>query len=88
MQLLLAHAQRLSPLTLLNWLGLSEFIGLASKVLSSIVHCYMVIDTSLIVDYTISVLNYIIMFLSLEIWAWLQLGHTQNIGVVVPRAPF
>ena len=52
----------------------------------SIVHCYMIIDTSLIVDYTISVLNKIIMLLSLTIWAWLWLDHTQSISVVVPKA--
>ena len=26
------------------------------------------------------------MFPSLEIWAWLKLGHTQTMGMVVPRA--
>ena len=46
-----------APLKLLHWLGFSEFIGLASKVLSTFVHCYMVIEAYLIVDYTISVLN-------------------------------
>ena len=45
------------PLKLLHWLGFSEFISHASKVLSSTVHCYMVIEAFLIVDYTISVLN-------------------------------
>jgi len=47
----------------------------------------MVIDAPLFVDYTISVLNYIIMFPSLKIWAWLQLGHTQIMGAVVLRVP-
>ena len=46
-----------APLKLLHWLGFSEFIGLASKVLWSAVLCYMVIEAFLIVDYTISVLN-------------------------------
>ena len=46
-----------APPEFLHWLNFSEFIGFASKVLSLIVHCYMVIDTSLIVDYIISVLN-------------------------------
>ena len=59
------------PRKLLHWLGFSEFFGLASKVLCSIVHCYMVIEALLIVNYTISVLNKIIMLPSLETWAWL-----------------
>ena len=46
-----------APLEFLHWLSFSEFIGLASKVLWLIVHCYTIIDASLIVDYTISVLN-------------------------------
>ena len=53
-----AHVGGLSPpLKLLHWLGFSEFIGFASKVLLSTAHCYMVIDAILIVDFTISVLN-------------------------------
>ena len=47
----------LSPPKTLALTWLSEFIDLASKVLWSIVHCYMVIEAFLIVDYTISVLN-------------------------------
>ena len=47
----------LAPLKLLHWLGFSESIGLVSKVLCSIVHCYMVIEAFLLADYTISVLN-------------------------------
>ena len=46
-----------APLKLLHWLSFSESIDLASKVLCSIVHCCMVIEAFLIVDYTISVLN-------------------------------
>ena len=49
--------------------------------LRSILHCYVAMDTFLIVDYTILVLDYIIVSTSLKIWAWLQLGHTQNLGV-------
>ena len=41
-------------------------------------YCYMVIETFLVVDYSISLLSYIIKFPSLETWAWLQLGHTEN----------
>ena len=47
----------------------------------------MDIEAFFIVDYTISVLNKIILFPSLKIWAWLQLGHTQTMGVGVLRAP-
>jgi len=47
----------------------------------------MVIETFLIVYYTLLVLNQSIIPESLKIWAWLQLGHTQNMGVVVTRAP-
>ena len=66
-----AHIGGSAPLKLLHWLGFSEFIDLASKVICSIVHCYMVIEAFLIVDYIISVLNKIIMFPSLKTWAWL-----------------
>ena len=45
-----------APPESLHWLSFSEFIGLASKVLWSIGHCYMVIDAPLLVGYTISVL--------------------------------
>ena len=61
----------LSPPKTLALAGFSEFIGLTSKVLLSIVHCYMAIEAFLIVDYTISVSKYIIMFSSLKTWAWL-----------------
>ena len=47
----------------------------------------MVIETFLIVYYTLLALNLCIKSASLKIWAWLQLGHTQNMGVVAPRAP-
>ena len=47
----------------------------------------MVIETFLIVDYTLLVLNQGIISVSLKIWAWLQLGHTQNMGVVAAGAP-
>ena len=52
-----AHFGGLSPLEFLHWLSFSEYIGLASKVLWSIVHSYMVIEAFLIIDYTVSVLN-------------------------------
>ena len=47
----------------------------------------MVIETFLIVYYTLLVLNLSIISVSLKTWAWLQLGHTQKMGVVAPRAP-
>ena len=46
-------------------------------------HCYVVIEAFLIVDYAISVF----ISASLKIWTWLQVGHTHNMGVVAPRAP-
>jgi len=46
----------------------------------------MVIEAFLIVYYILLVLNLSIISASLNIWAWLQLGHTQNMGVDVPRA--
>ena len=76
----------LAPLKLLHWLRSSGFVCLASKVLCSIVDCCMVIDASRIVDYTISVLKQSIIFPSMKIWAWLYLGHSQNVDVVVSRA--
>ena len=53
----------------------------------SLMHCYIVIETYPIVDYSITVLKYIIISASLKIWAWLQMGHTQIVGVVATRAP-
>ena len=47
----------------------------------------MVIETFLIVYYTLLVLNLSTKSASVKIWAWLQLGHTENMGVVAPRAP-
>ena len=47
----------------------------------------MVIETFLIVDYTLLVLNPGIISVSLKIWAWLQLGHTKIMGVVALIAP-
>ena len=49
-------------------------------------HCCVVIETILIVDYAMSVLNKIIIFSYFKIWEWLQLGHTQSVGVVAFRA--
>ena len=48
---------------------------------------FVVIQTVLIVDYTMLVLNKIIIFSSIKIRAWLQLNHTHNVGVVAPEAP-
>ena len=47
----------------------------------------MVIETFLTGYYALLVLNLSIISASLKIWAWLQLGRTQNVGVVALRAP-
>ena len=47
----------------------------------------MVIETVLIVYYALLALNFSIISVSLKTWAWLQLGRTQNMGVVAPRGP-
>jgi len=68
----------------LYWMCFQSILTLLPKcfVLSK-----MVIETFLFVDYTISVLSYIGVSAYLKIWAWLKLGHTQDIGVAVPRGP-
>ena len=38
--------------------------------------------------FTLLVLNKSIISASLKIGEWFQLGHTQTMGVVAPRAPF
>jgi len=50
-----------------------------------IMYCYMVTERFLIAYYT---LLYFISIISAssKAWTWLQLGHTQNMGVVAPRA--
>ena len=68
------HLGGLSPQNFLYWSCFSKCIDLAANVFY-------------IVSYTLIVLNLSINSASLKIWAWLQLGHTQNMGVVAPIAP-
>ena len=88
--LLILGAQR--PKVSCIGLAFLNCIDLTSNVLAllrRLLHCYMAIETFLVVDYTTLVLNKMIIFASLKkIWAQLQPGHTKNVGVVALRGPF